>query len=231
MALVVLPEGQQRSGKQGGIVWSHNRGGPYVRNRAIPTNPGTARQLAVRNAVRSIAIAWDLILTQVQRDAWNLYAANVAWTNRLGESTSLTGLNHFIRTNTAPVVSGIARIDAAPVLFDIAAAELALTGAASEATQQITCGFDNTAPWAVEDNARQFFYAGRPQNGGIQFFKGPYRLMGVTTGVDPGGPATPVVMASPFPLAAGQRLWVRTRIMRADGRTSEFAEVNFLAAA
>lgn len=229
MALVVLPEGQQRSGKQGGIVWSHNRGGPYVRNRAVPTNPNTARQVAVRNAVRSIAISWDTVLTQAQRDAWNVYASNVSWTNRLGESTSLTGLNHFIRTNTISVTLGKARIDAAPVIFDIAAAELALAVSASEATQQVTCAYDDTATWANEAGAFQFFYLGLPQNGGRQFFKGPYRYINLADGATPA--VSPGIFAAPFPFAANQRLWVRSRILRADGRLSEFAEVNFLAAA
>lgn len=231
MALVVLPEGQQRSGKQGGIVWSHNRGGPYVRNRAIPTNPNTARQVAVRNAVRSLTIAWNNTLTQAQRDAWNVYAANVSWVNRLGESTSLTGLNHYIRSNTPLIVSSFTRVDAAPVLFTLATAELALTCTASEATQQASLGFDNTAPWATEDEAFQFVYGGLPQNGGRTFFKGPYRLIGPIEGDSLGAPATPAVINWPFPFAEGQRLWLRTRIARADGRLSEFAEVNFLAAA
>jgi hypothetical protein len=226
MALVTLPEGQQRSGKQGGMVWSHNRGGPYVRTRAIPTNPGTARQVAVRNAVRSIAIAWDTILTQAQRDAWNVYATNVSWTNRLGESTSLTGLNHFIRTNTISVTHGKARLDVAPVIFDIAAAELALAPTASEATQQITIAYDDTLPWANEAGAFQFFFGGLPQNGGRQFFKGPYRYINLADGATPA--VSPGIFNYPFPFAAGQRLWVRSRILRADGRLSEFAEANFL---
>lgn len=229
MALVELPEGQQRSGKQGGIVWSHNASGPYVRNRAIPTNPNTARQVAVRNAMRSISIAWDLILTQVQRDAWNVYAANVSWQNRLGRTITLTGINHFIRCNVPRVVSGIARVDAAPVIFDIAAADTALAVTASEATQDLTINGDPAGLWIGEADAWQFYYMGLPQNGGIGFFKGPYRLLTAVPGAGP--PPFPLTIAGSFPFAAGQRLWVRSRIARGDGRLSEFAEVNFLAVA
>jgi hypothetical protein len=39
------------------------------------------------------------------------------------------------------------------------------------------------------------------------------------------------VIAGAFPFAEGQRLWVRSRITRGDGRLSEFAEINFLAIA
>lgn len=228
-ALVVLPEGQQRSGSIGGTVWSHNRSGVYIRNRSIPVNPNTDRQNEVRNAVRSITIAWELTLTQVQRDAWDVYAANVNWTNRLGQAITLTGLNHFIRSNTTLVQQGIARVDAAPVIFDLAAAELALGATASEATQDISVTFDDTAVWATEAGAYQFFHVGLPQNGSRKFFGGPYRLENFVAGVSPA--VSPRVFASPFPFAEGQRIWVRSRIARADGRMSEFAQVNFLAAA
>lgn len=229
MALVVLPEGQQRSGKQGGIVWSHNRGGPYVRNRAIPTNPNTARQVAVRNSVRSISIAWDIALTQDQRDAWDLYGANVSWTNRLGQAINLTGLNHFVRSNTPRVMNAIARVDAAPTIFDLATAELELAVSASEATQDLTILGQDPADWIGEAGAWQFIFMGAPQNGGTKFFGGPYRQLTAVPGAGP--PPFPVVIAAAFPFAEGQRIWVRTRIARADGRLSEFAEVNFLAAA
>ena len=229
MALVVLPEGQQRSGKQGGIVWSHNASGPYVRNRAIPTNPNTSRQVAVRNAVRALSIHWNITLTQVQRDAWDVYAANVSWLNRLGQSITLNGLNHFIRSNTPLVVSGIARVDAAPVIFDIAVAEASLTATASEATQNLTIDGDAAADWIGEAGAWQFYYMGLPQNASRKFFKGPYRLITAVPGAGP--PPFPVVIAAAFPFAADQRIWIRSRVARGDGRLSEFAEYNFLGAA
>jgi hypothetical protein len=228
MALVVLPEGQQRSGKQGGMVWSHNAAGPYVRNRTIPTNPNTARQVANRNAMRSISIAWTTVLSQAQRDAWDTYAANVSWLNRLGQTITLSGLSHFIRCNVPRVRSGIARVDAAPIIFDIAAAEAALTATASEATQDITIDGDAGGAW-IEPDGWQFFYMGLPANASIKFFRGPYRLL---TAVPGGGPPPfPVVIAAAWPFGAGQRIWIRSRVARGDGRLSEFAEYNFLAAA
>lgn len=228
-ALVVLPEGQQRSGAQGGMVWSHNAAGPYVRARSIPTNPNTDRQINVRNAVRAIAIAWDTVLTPAQRDAWDTYAANVSWQNRLGQTITLTGLNHFIRSNTQRVVSGIPRIDDAPVIFDIAAADTLLTATASEATQDLTIDGDPAGAWIGEANAWQFYYMGLPQNGSIKFFGGPWRFLTAVPGAGP--PPFPITIAGAWPFAEGQRLWVRSRIARGDGRLSEFARYNFLAAA
>ena len=229
MALIVLPGGEQRSGSIGGQVWSHNRSGAYIRARSIPVNPNTDRQVAVRNAVRSLAIAWDLILTQAQRDAWDLYADNVTWKNRLGQDVNLTGLNHYIRSNTQLVALTFGRIDDAPTIFDLAAAELSLGCTASEATQQLSITFDDTEVWATEVGAYQHFLVGAPQNGGMSFFGGPWRYVTSVAGVTPA--VSPKLATCPFPFAEGQRIWLRSRIMRADGRLSEFAQVNFLAAA
>lgn len=230
MALVVLPEGQQRSGKQGGIVWSHGPSGPYVRNRAIPTNPNTSRQTAVRNAVRAIAIAWSNTLSQAQRDAWDTYAATVNWTNRLGQSITLKGIAHYIRSNTPRVQNGIARIDAAPAPdTGLATAELALVATASEATQDITIDGDALAAWVGEADAWQFYFQGLPQSPGTKFFGSPYRQLRAVPGAGP--PPFPQVIPAVFPFQEGNRIWVRSRIARGDGRLSEFAQVDFLAGA
>lgn len=229
MALITHPEGTQKSGKQGGVVFAHNRGGPYVRNRGIPVNPNTDRQAAVRTAVRNLSIFWETTLTQAQRDGWDVYASNVTWTNRLGQSIHLTGLNHFVRCNTQKTVSGIARIDLAPAIQDIGDAEDALSCTASEATQDLTIDGNPAGPWLVEALGWQFYYLGLPQNASRKFFGGPYRFVTATPGAGP--PPFPIVIASPWPFQEGQRLWLRSRIQRGDGRLSEFALINFLAAA
>lgn len=228
--LVVLPEGQQRSGSIGGTVWSRNRFGAYARNRSVPVNPNTDRQVAVRNLVKALTIAWANVLTQQQRDAWDEYAANVDWLNRLGQSVNLTGLNHYVRSNTPRMACGIDRVDAAPVIFNLATAELVLGCTASEAAGQLSITFDDTAPWTAETGGFQVFYMGIPQNGSIKFFGGPWRRVACGRGQDApnGEPTSPTLVDAVWPFAEGQRVWIRSRIGRADGRLSEFARVNFL---
>lgn len=229
MALVVLPEGQQRSGSIGGTVWSRNRYGAYIRSRSVPVNPNTDRQVAIRNAVRALTIGWQNTLTQVQRDAWETYAGNVVWVNKLGQTVRLTGLNHYIRSNTQSVALGFGQIDTAPIIFNLATAELSLGCTASEATQQVSITFDDTATWATEAGSFQHFFLGRPQNAGIAFFGGPYKYVVSAAGIVPA--VSPMLASSPWPFGEGQRMWLQSRIMRADGRLSELAQVNFLAAA
>ncbi len=232
MAIVTLPGGTQMSGKLGGWVYSHNRGGPYIRNRAIPTNPGTQRQVDARNRVKNLAIAWTITLTQAQRDAWELYAANTPWTNRLGQAITLTGLDMFVRSNSVILQAGLAQVNAAPIVFTLAAAEAALVGSASAAAQTLSIAYDDTPLWCDEDEAAEVFYMGRPQNPGVKFFKGPYRHIGSVEGDSIAPPATPYAgVAAAWPIAEGQRIWIRSRIFRADGRLSPLAEHNFLCAA
>lgn len=231
MALIVFPEGQQRSGSMGATVYSHNRSGAYIRARSVPVNPNTDRQVLVRNAVRALAIGWENTLTQTQRDEWSTYAATLAWQNHLGQTINLTGLNHYIRSNTPRIQSGMTRIDDGPKVFNLGAAELALGCTASEATQTASITFDDTEGWASEDGAGQIFYGGIPQNSSINFFGGPWRWIGVTRGDSGTPPTSPEAVIWPFPFADGQRLWLQSRITRADGRLSNFARVNFLAAA
>lgn len=227
--LVVWPEGQQRSGRLGATIASHNRSGAYLRAGSIPVNPNTARQVAVRNAVRSLAIAWQVTLTQIQRDAWDVYAANTTFLNKVGQSINLTGLNHYVRSNTPRVMNGIAAVDAAPTIFALAAAETELAATASAATQDITITGNGAGPWVGEADAWQFFSMGIPQNDGIKFFGGPYRQLTATPGAGP--PPFPVVIAAAWPFAELNRIWIRSRIARGDGRLSQFAEINFLGAA
>lgn len=233
MAIVVLPEGQQRSGAQGGIVWSHNRGGPYVRNRAIPTNPNTDRQVAVRNVMQNLSIRWQNTLTQDQRDAWDEYASNVSWMNALGQATSLSGMNHYIRSNTPRVLCELAILDDAPTIFNLAQSEMSLGGSGSELAQTIVVTFDDTADWCSEDGAFQVVQMGIPQNASRKFFKGPYRILTCIPGDSLTPPTSPLAGVAPpgWPFAEGQRIWLQSRIGRADGRLSEFAQVNFLAGA
>lgn len=106
MALVKFPEGQQRSGKQGGIVWSRNRFGAYARNRAVPVNPDSSRQRTVRNFFSQNAKAWAS-LGALTQGVWNNAAANLPRKNRLGDTIFLTGAQLYQSANQTLATFGI----------------------------------------------------------------------------------------------------------------------------
>lgn len=230
MALIRFAEGQQRSGSSGGTVFSRNRSGAYIRARSVPVNPNTGRQVSARNLTRNLSIAWQTELTQYQRDLWDVVADLIDWQNKLGESIKLTGLNWFVRTNAARMQGGLARVDDASGVLALAQAESELGVTASEATQMLEVSFDDTKTWAQEDDAAQLVHMGIPQSPARKFFGGPWRYAGVMLGNLVVPLTSPQTIVAPFPFQEAQRVWVKTRICRADGRLSDFAQVDFLCA-
>lgn len=86
------------SGKAGGTVFSRGRGGAYVRNRVVPSNPQTIAQQAVRAVFGAISSAWRT-LTAEQREAWNAITSDYPTQNRLGETKILSGKALFQKLN------------------------------------------------------------------------------------------------------------------------------------
>ncbi len=217
----------QVSGSVGGITGSHNAGGMYFRARAIPTNPGTPQQVALRNIVTTLSNRWGDVLTAAERDAWDLYGDNVAMTNKLGDTIFLNGINHFVRSNTPLLQGGQTVVDTAPPIFNLGTFTEP-SFAASEATQLVSITFTPADAWANEVGGFMLVWTSRPQSPTRIFFKGPYRFTNLVVG-DPVPPVSPSAMVAPFPFVAGQVLHMRIRTTRADGRLS--GQVRILATA
>lgn len=209
------------SGSIQGNTFSHNRFGPYVRNRTTPVNPQSDRQTTVRQALALLTVQWSDTLTQAQRDAWDLYAESVAMIGKFGETIYLTGFNHFIRSNLIPIQSAAAAVAAGPTLFKLPDQDPTFAITASEATQTISFTFDNTLAWANETGAHLYKFQGKPQNPQRTFFGGPWRLLGQIDGDDMTPPTSPDDQTAQYTIAQGQRIWCYGRIWRADARLSE----------
>ena len=211
----------QMAGSIAGTTHARNHYGNYARARTKPTNPNTARQQAIRAALTQLTTRWSQTLTADQRTAWNLYASNVVMKNRLGESTYLTGFNHYLRSNVPLVQASLTVIDDGPTIFELPEKDPTLAITASEAAQQIEVTFDNTLAWAEETGAYMLSYQGQPQNPQRNFFDAPWRYMDNIAGADAGGIVSPDVQTVVFAIAQLQRQWVYCRVSRKDGRLSE----------
>lgn len=207
------------SGSMGGITLSRNKGGMYFRSRAIPTNPGTTYQQTVRSIVANLATRWNDVLTAAQRSAWETYAANVPLLNPLGDQINVSGLNMYTRSNVTRYQAASTYEDDAPTIFDLGEfTDPVITAAATGDTASIA--FDNTDDWANEDDSYMCIFGSRPQNPGINYFKGPYRLMGAIAGDSVTPPTSPDSKNLPFPVEAGHKVFFRVAVLRADGRFS-----------
>ena len=102
------------SGSIGGTTASHNKGGPYLRTRAIPTNPSTSAQLARRAALATMSQNWR-DLTEQQREAWNEWARQNPITNALGMSINKSGHQSFVGLNTRILMDAGTVLDVPPI--------------------------------------------------------------------------------------------------------------------
>lgn len=218
MGLVKFGAGvSQISGKVGGMIYSKNKGGSYVRNFKAPTNPNTTRQADVRSVFSDLASLWMNTLTQAQRDAWNLFAENTPVLNRLGETIYLTGLNHYIRSNSLILQAGGTRVDAGPTLFTLPSWS-GMTPTASEASQEVSIEFANTDDWANQDNGFLSIFMAKPTNPSVKGSGGPWRYIGSIAGDSVTPPTSPATIAVAWPVTEGQRIGIRFAVCEEDGR-------------
>lgn len=219
------------SGSIGGQTHARNRFGNYVRARTKPVNPNTSRQQAVRNAMIALTGRWSSTLTALQRSQWNVYANAIAWQNKLGETVKLTGFNHYIRSNAALDAAGIVPQDDGPAILSLPDGDALFAVTASEATQLLSVTFDDQLPWVDEDDGAMLVSMGIPQNVTRDFFNGPWRIAATIAGSSTVAPTTPETMTAPYAIQEGQLVYVRARIIRADGRVSQFFRNSALIAA
>lgn len=209
------------SGSLDASVASHNRFGRYLRAKVIPTNPNTNYQVAVREAMTQLVERWTATLTAAQRTQWETYAANVPMTNRVGDTIYLTGLNHYIRSNVPRLQNTLPIVDAGPV--DLTLPSFTPVVVSADASDNaLSVALTNTDAWATEQNGALIVQATRPQSLGVNFNALPFRLAGIIAGASPTPPTSPGIISPPWDLIgqAGNVVFVRARISRADGRLS-----------
>lgn len=209
-------------GSIGGNTASRNRFGPYWRARVVPVNPNSPRQQAVRNAMIALTGRWSSTLTAAQRAQWDAYAEAIAWKNKLGATVKLTGFNMYIRSNMAIDAATGTTVDAGPAILSLPDGDSTFAISISEATQLVTVTFDDTAAWANEDDGFMLVSVGTPVNVTREFFDGPWRVADAIEGNLALPPASGDDVAAPFAYQEGQLVYAKARIIRADGRVSQF---------
>jgi hypothetical protein len=227
MALIIPgPVVSEIRGSIAGVTFARNKGGQYGRARAIPLNPQTSRQVAVRSAVADLAQYWSNTLTAAQRTAWSLYAANVPIPNSLGQPRNVSGQNMFIRANSLILDCGGSILAAAPTNFTVGptvSPTFTIDSAADTIDITALPGLSIASPGVYV-----FVSASRPQNAGVNFYKSPFqKVFGelALTGTN----APPYEdLPLPYPVAAGQALWLRAITCTADGRVGVATIQRFL---
>lgn len=219
MALFTSTLFAQVSGKLGGTVFSHNRGGKYIRSAATPTDPNTVFQQVVRANLSNLVATWPT-MTSKQREAWNTYASNVPLKDRFGDYRPITGHQMFIRCNAARLQAGLAIVVVGPVamLLESYAPSLIVV---VFGTEKIRVTFDESDGWVGDDGGGLIVWASRDLGHTINFFKGPFRFAGIILGSSASPPTSPdSSITSPFLHAVGRKTAGRSIAIGSDGRIS-----------
>lgn len=165
-------------GKLGGQVYSHNRGGDYVRNNAVPVNPQSTSQMQARARLAQFSSQWSA-LEQEQISAWNEAAVNFPRNNVFGDSKILSGKNLFTSLNTELELVGLVTITDAPqpqeITVPVAVSDLQF----DSVSQAIDFQVENTA---IGD--RLVIRATPPVSAGTSFIKNKLRIITVMAATD-----------------------------------------------
>jgi hypothetical protein len=111
MKVLVPPQ----SGSKEGITASRNRFGQYIRTRAIPVNPASFAQGAVRARMAGNSAAYRL-LTSAQRAGWSDLGLMMTRSDSLGQSYALQGNQAYASINNNNLAAGAAVVADAPAI-------------------------------------------------------------------------------------------------------------------
>lgn len=150
------------SGKQGtDIVYLPWRETQCARAYAIPRNPNTVAQQAVRAILTDLSKRWRT-LTKEQRATWKTYADGNTRRNRLGAEFTLPPLPQYIATNTAARMFASTYQDTAPTHSAPAGPTEILSALYDASAKNLTISFTHTADAATRKVAAFLYAAGSP---------------------------------------------------------------------
>ncbi len=136
---VINPIWGEMRGSLGGISFSRNKGGQYVRLRVKPTDPSSEAQMLMRVAMNNVSRLWSQSLTEQQREAWREYAANNQVPSRLGGWMNLSGHQWFCALNARNLRVGNPIITEPPTVN--APSGVTVSAVANELTSDIELTF------------------------------------------------------------------------------------------
>lgn len=96
------------------LTFSNQRGNQIARAYAIPTNPKTDGQYAVRSAFGSLSAYWRDTLTNIERQTWDQFAAANPIT-KAGATYYTSGIAWFKKINEPRKLAGLTVMASAPI--------------------------------------------------------------------------------------------------------------------
>jgi hypothetical protein len=148
MAIIKFGAGiSEMRGKEGGIIYSRNAFGSYIKTKVSPINPNSQNQQTQRGLMGNLAHAWST-LSAANKASWENLATQVTRTNRFGDQASYTGFSLFMRLNRNLSAVGVAMISTAPVVPTLPILTVG-TFTATKTGSVLTLVFSPTTPGAT----------------------------------------------------------------------------------
>jgi len=211
MARVVLgPLISDARGKQGGLVFSRNAAGHYVRAKVSPVQPRSFDQIAIRAAVTYCSQYWRDTMLPAARALWETYAKATPISDKFGAKFLMSGIAAFLRFNVFIKREGGPILVAAPSTGGEAAMQsLTLTATVANGVR-ITA----ISPALLVGDFGYIGICTAPVSQARNYFSGPFRRQGYIDSAT-GFPNTIVAGAL---CAIGQRWFIECRKYEANGK-------------
>lgn len=205
------PLGVEPRGKLGGVVFSRNRYGLYVRVKSSPVNPNSPRQNSIRASFGAITTRWRDTLTPVQREAWCDYADETKKADVHGNLQALAGNAMYIGFNVPWTNIGETAVDDGPVTPGVGPMlSVTLTGNTTDGVQLTAF-----SPALELADRILILKCAAVVSQARDFYNGPWTQWGYPSGQ----PAIPMTLVASGDVAIGQRWYFRFRALISDGRT------------
>jgi len=179
------------SGSYQSLTFSRNRNGQYVRTRAIPVNPSSTFQQAVRARLTTAAQDWRE-LTALQREGWATLGEQITRTDSLGQGYTLTGFQAYVLINNNRLAAADVKVSDAPAHLP---PDPILSVTATITAASYSIAYTPTPLGAGE----KLFASCSPQRSAGRNFEGDYRLILVSAAAA----ASPLVVFAAYTTRMG----------------------------
>lgn len=235
--------GDMYSGAVSGLVASHCNGSTYFRARAVPTNPNSSRQMAMREAIDEARANWQAF-TSAERDYWDAFAASLRRSNRIGQRGSRTGFNEYVRWASprifANAVLGTTVEDVSSVP-QVPEAWLSSPPTGQIVADLFRLNFNTTDWWVNEENSILLLWLSAARSSTdppayrilpatINYFRGPWRLAGFSVGSGGGPSPSSINVTLPRAPDIGESVRWKVRLSSTNnGYSGEYQGVTYAA--
>jgi hypothetical protein len=198
--------------KVGGIVFSRNRYGGYMRNRVSPVQPRTPAQVAQRTYFTYVSQYWRDTLSAADRAGWNQYAADTLLPDVHGEKKNRAGNVMFVRFNVTWLRMGGTLVTTPPVV----GGEAPVLSLVLQGTSAAGLGITSFAPALLATDRIIVLLAAHAVPQSRNFFGGPFTYLTNFLG----NAVPPIGLSGPGTVFVGQRWFLQVRTFQGIGKVS-----------